>query len=253
MIYGLYLSATGVMANSHRQDVISNNLANSETVGFKRSLAMFQERATEARSRGLGPSGTDPMLELLGGGLLLSPTAVDTSQGELEQTGNPLDVAIEGEGYFMVDDHGRQRLTRDGRMLIDRTGHLVLANGQGQRVLDGEGKAIVLQLSARTEIGEDGQITQDGGPAARLGVFRPASAGRLRNEGGNLLELTDGRPPVSVQAMVRSGFVERANVDPSTELVQLMETQRMLEANANMIRYQDQTLNRLVNDVGRIG
>jgi flagellar basal-body rod protein FlgG len=58
---------------------------------------------------------------------------------------------------------------------------------------------------------------------------------------------------MAMEAMVRSGFVERANVDPSTELVQLMETQRMLEANANMIRYQDQTLSRLVNDVGRIG
>lgn len=254
MIYGLYLSATGVMANSYRQDVIANNLANSETVGFKRNLALFQERRTEARARGLGNSATDPMLERLGGGLLVSPTVVDTSQGELEQTGNPLDVAIHGEGYLMVDDHGRPRLTRDGRMMIDRGGHLVLANGEGQRVLDGAGKPIVLQLSARTEIGEDGQITQDGGPVARLGVYRPVNPGRLRNVAGNLLAIADGQPPpVAVEAAVRSGFVERANVDPSTELVQLMETQRMLEANANMIRYQDQTLGRLVNDVGRIG
>ncbi|MCC6424078.1 MAG: flagellar hook basal-body protein [Phycisphaerales bacterium] len=253
MIYGLYLSATGVMANSYRQDVIGNNLANSETVGFKRNLAMFQERSTEAKARGLWPSSTDPMLERLGGGLLLSPTMVDTSQGELEQTGNPLDVAIQGQGYLMVDDHGQQRLTRDGRMMIDRTGHLVMANGEGQRVLDGAGKPIVLQLSARTEIGDDGQISQDGQAVARLGVYRPADEGKLKNKGGNLLAIMDGRPPTAVEATVRSGFVERANVDPSTELVQLMETQRMLEANANMIRYQDQTLSRLVNDVGRIG
>jgi len=253
MIYGLYLSATGVMANSYRQDVIANNLANSETVGFKRNLALFQERQTEARARGLGNSATDPMLEKLGGGLLVSPTVVDTSQGELEQTGNALDVAIDGEGYLLVDDHGQQRLTRDGRMMIDRTGHLVLANGQGQRVLDGAGKPILLRQTARTEIGEDGQINQDGQPVARLGVYQPANPGRLRNRAGNLLEITDGQPPRAIAPMVHSGFVERANVEPSTELVQLMETQRQLEANANMIRYQDQTLGRLVNDVGRIG
>lgn len=253
MIYGLYLSATGVMANSYRQDVIANNLANSESVGFKRNLALFQERRTEARTRGLGASATDPMLERLGGGLLVSPTAVDTSQGELEQTGNPLDVAIQGEGYLMVDDNGRRRLTRDGRMMIDRTGHLVLANGEGRQVLDGAGKPIVLQLSARTEIAEDGQITQDGVPTGRLGVYQPVNPGRLRNEAGNLLAVTDGQTPRAITPMVRSGFVERANVEPSTELVQLMETQRQLEANANMIRYQDQTLSRLVNDVGRIG
>src|SRR3954454_7131920 len=88
MIYGLYLSATGVMANAHRQDVIANNLANSETVGFKRDVTSFQERLTEAQAQ-RGP--TNPLLENIGGGLLVHPTAIDFTQGELETTGNNLD------------------------------------------------------------------------------------------------------------------------------------------------------------------
>src|ERR1043165_5413396 len=122
MNYGLYLSATGVLTNSHRQDVIANNLANSETVGFKRNLALFQQRRTEADSQGAAglSDQTDPLLEKIGGGLLLSPTYVDHSQGTLEQTGQNLDVAIHGDGFFAVQDGKQTRLTRDGRFLVDQ-------------------------------------------------------------------------------------------------------------------------------------
>src|SRR3954465_15002016 len=98
MIYGLYLSATGVMASSYRQDVIANNLANSETVGFKRHLASFQQRPTESQAQGR-PDLSDEMLDHIGGGFLVSPTQVDVSQGEMETTGNNLDAAIFGQGY----------------------------------------------------------------------------------------------------------------------------------------------------------
>src|SRR5947209_3887766 len=83
MIYGLYLSATGVMTNSYRQDVIANNIANAETVGFKKDIALFQQRRTEAQERGLGPT-SNALLEKLGGGVFASPMLVDSSQGELE-------------------------------------------------------------------------------------------------------------------------------------------------------------------------
>src|SRR4051812_3979394 len=98
MIYGLYLSASGVLASSYRQDVIANNLANAETVGFKKDLATFSERAVEQQ-----PSGaSDPRWSNFTGGLWARNTNVDTTQGELESTGNSTDVAIEGRGYFMV-------------------------------------------------------------------------------------------------------------------------------------------------------
>lgn len=252
MIYGLYLSATGVLANSYRQDVIANNLANAETVGFKRDLALFHERLTASQEeRHLG-QWSDPRLENLGGGLLASPTTVDITQGELEPTGNNLDVAIEGPGFFTIDDHGEKKLTRDGRFIIDRAGQLVLSNGMDHRVLGTDGRPIALVPGIPAQIGKDGVITQGGRAVNRIGVFDVPNPAELRKQGDLLITYPDMKQIRPAPALLRSQFVERANIDPANELATLMDVQRQLEANANMIRYQDQTLSKLVNEVGKI-
>jgi flagellar basal body rod protein FlgG len=254
MLYGLYLSATGVMTNSYRQDVIANNLANSETVGFKKDLALFRERMTAAQEMRQRTGWTDPLMENIGGGTFANPTAVDISQGEIEHTGNSLDLAIDGPGYFSVDDHGQRRLTRNGQFSINRDGTLMLSNGQQQRVLDPAGRPIVLDARLRdvTTISQDGVITQDEVPVGRIGVFDVPDPVPLKKEGGTLLSYPDMKQLRPSASLLRSEFVERANVDPATELTALMDTQRQLEANANMIRYQDTTLGELVNTVGKI-
>ena len=251
MLYGLYLSATGVVTSSYKQDVVANNLANSESVGFKRDLPMFQERLTEAAAR-RQPGASNPLLEKLGGGLFASPTRFDPRQGELEMTGNALDVAIEGSGFFAVQDGGGSRLTRNGQFAVDRKGRLILANGEGQAVLDPAGKPVLLAPGLPTTIARDGTITQAGQPVGRVGFFDVPDPKRLIKQGGSLMA-HPGQSLVPGAGSLRSEFVERANIDPATELAALMETQRQLEANANMIRYQDQTLGRLVNEVGKIG
>lgn len=251
MIYGLYLSAAGVMASSYRQDVLANNIANAESVGFKRDLALFQQRPTAMTER--GENGTsNPLLESMGGGMFLNPTLVDQSQGELEQTGSSLDVAIEGDGFFAVDNDGQKSLTRDGRLAISRDGDLCLANGKGQNVLDQNGAPIHMLTGADTTIASDGVVTQNGKAVARIGLFSVADRAKLTKQGGNMLGYENAGELQQSNATIHSEFVERANVDPTTELAALMDTQRQLEANANMIRYQDQTLQRLVNDVGKI-
>src|SRR5438045_836620 len=161
MIYGLYLSAAGVLTSSYRQDVIANNLANSETVGFKKDLPLFRQRLTEAQQRRLpqggaggGPGGaTNALLEPLGGGLLAHPTVIDTSQGDLEPSGSALDVAIEGSGYFAVDDGGETRLTRAGQFALDREGNLILSNEKGQQILDNQQRPIKLTAEGGVAIG----------------------------------------------------------------------------------------------------
>ena len=254
MIYGLYLSATGVLANSHRQDVIANNLANTETVGFKRDMPVFQQQLTEAQRRRLSPNlHSNPLLERLGGGLAVAPSVVDTSPGDPEKTGNELDLAIQGSGYFAVQDRGRTVLTRDGRFLLDRHGNLALAGG-GQPVLDDKGIPIKLEASWPISIGPDGAITQKGQPAGRVGLFDVPDRSKLKKQGNLLLAYPDAKQlrPAD-NSTLRSQFVERSNAEPTRELAALLDAQRQLEANANMIRYQDQTLSRLVNDVGKIG
>ena len=259
MIYGLYLSAGGVRSSALRQDVIANNLANSETVGFKKDVALFQQRLTEAQARRLPPGGspfggaTNPLLEPIGGGLLAHPTVIDSSQGELEPTGSPLDVAINGHGYFAVDDQGQTRLTRNGRFALDREGNLILSNESGQKVLDADRQPIKLEPTGGVGFGSDGTVTQHGQPVARLGVFDVLDPSKLSKQGATLLR-PGNQDLVPAEGVTFHGeFLERANVDPAVELAALMDTQRQLEANANMIRYQDQTLSKLVNEVGKIG
>jgi flagellar basal-body rod protein FlgF len=253
MIYGLYLSAAGVMTNAYRQDVISNNLANAETIGFKRNLAGFQQRRTEAEERG-DESGTNALLENIGGGVFASPTRVDLSQGELETSSNNLDVALEGSGYFSVRDHDATRLTRDGRFMINRDRQLIMANGVGQQVLSDKGDPIVLPEGAsagNTVIGKAGEVITNGQYVSRIGVQDAADPSKLRKLGGNLIS-ADGTDLQPSAAVVHGGALERANVEPATELVELMDTQRQLEANANMIRIQDSSLQHAANEVGKI-
>jgi flagellar basal-body rod protein FlgF len=251
MNYGLYLSASGVMANSYRQDVIANNLANSETVGFKRDLALFQERRTALQERG-GAGYSDPLLENLSGGILATPTLVDTQQGDLEPTSNPLDVAIKGDGYFAVIDGKDKHLTRDGRFMMNNKGDLILSTEQGNRILDDKGKPIVLDTGAPVLISSNGDITQKGVTVARIGLYDVPDHSKFTKQGGTMLIYPDPSQLRPATGTLHSGYQERSNVDPTTELAQLMDTQRQLEANANLIKYQDTMLQRLVNDVGKI-
>lgn len=254
MIYGLYLSATGILTNSYRQDVIANNLANAETVGFKKDLALFQQRRTQAREEGAVPWRSNQLLEALGGGTLCAPTAVDNTQGDLEHTGNPLDLAVVGPGYFQVDKGGRRNLTRDGRLTINRQSRLALANDPSAEVLDGAGRPIAVDARFPVVVGDDGTINQNARAVARLGIFDVSDPNQLTKAGGTMLATPETQTlrPAGPGTVVRAQFVERANVDPATELSALMDAQRQLEANANMIRYQDQMLSKLVNEVGKI-
>jgi flagellar basal body rod protein FlgG len=253
MLYGLYLSATGVMTNAYRQDVIANNLANSETIGFKRDLALFQERQTALQERQQAGDWSDAMMENLGGGILASATEVDRHQGELDHTGNAFDMALQGDGMFAVSNGTQTQFTRDGRMMLNTNGELVMANAPSQHVLDNIGRPIKVELGRSNSVAQDGQISQNGLPVARVGVYDVPDRSKLLQQGNSLLSYPDPQTMrVDPNTLVRSEYVENSNVDPTTELAELMDTQRQLESNANMIRYQDTMLQRLVNDVGKI-
>ena len=250
MNYGLYLSAMGVLANSQRQDVIANNLANSETIGFKKDLALFKEQRTAAQLTGHRRDSND-LLEPLGGGLVPSGTTLDLSQGPIESTANPLDVAIMGDGYFAVRHGDRTMLTRAGRFQVDRNGNL--ATEAGHVVLSDQMKTIGI-APGPVDIGKDGIITQKGLTVAKLGVFSVPDPKLLMKRGANLMSYPDVERNLKPStAQLKNEALEQANCEPTTELAALMDTTRQLEANANMIRYQDQMLSRLVNDVAKIG
>lgn len=253
MIYGLWLSATGIVTNSHQLDVISNNLANVETIGFKRQMTAFRERAPEGKE---DPSRVgDRFFDRIGGGQLLAPSAFDSTQGQFEDTGRNLDLAINGDGYFMFrDDNGQDHLTRDGSVLADREGNVVLQSDPKLMLLDSKKVPVSVRgyATENLEIGEDGTISHAGEPVGQVGLFNVPDRSLLRPMGKGFFKTPASVEPDAYRGQIESGFLEKSNVDPAVELTKLMEAQRMLEANANMIRYQDQSMSRLVNDVGRI-
>jgi flagellar basal body rod protein FlgG len=251
MIYGLYLSATGVLASTYRQDVIANNLANSETIGFKKDLASFQERPVASQESTHAGSPSNDLLDNIGGGLLAMPTQIDMTQGTLVNTGSSMDAAIQGPGLFEVQSGPNLRLTRDGQFQIDSQGNLVLSNDRGQKVLGDDSKPIQLDPSQPIAIGPSGQIIQGGKNVAQLGLFDVPKPGELRKEGDGLYSYANLKSLTPSTGSIRGQTLEQSNVDPTTEMTGLMDAERQLEANMNMIRYQDATLAALVNTVGK--
>jgi len=253
MLYGIYQSAGGLQVNQYRMEVLANNLANADTVGFKRDLTVVRERRPEWLETPSGLDASEPSLAQMTGGSLVAPTVTSFAQGPVEVTDRPLDVALVGEGFFRVRADGQERYTRDGRFSVNQAGELVTAAGL-HPVLDESGAPIVVPADARgtVHIGADGQVIAGDKIVARLGVVRFEDPSLLRKTGGNLFEsLGAAAEPVEHPAL-KAGAIEKSTVDPVRTMVSLIEVSRAYEFNATMISLADATLGRAVNDVGRI-
>jgi flagellar basal-body rod protein FlgF len=245
MPYGLYISADGAQAQSQWIEAIANNLANVDTVGFKRELAVFQSRYAEAIRQGSvspGAGGIDDV----GGGVAFKETKTDFSSGPLKRTGVATDVALQNEGFFLVRKGQENYLTRAGNFRLTATGELVTA--QGHQVLSDNGTPIVIQRGAGSwEITPDGAVRQ-AGVSQNLALVRPASTQELVKTGENLFRASSQPQPVPpAQRQVASGYLEMSGVRPTLEMTALIEASRLLEANVNMMKAQDQMLGGLVN------
>jgi len=247
MIYGLYQSAAGMMVSEYRQSVIANNLANAETVGFKRDVATFAER-DPARLAGVRQGVGDRLLETLSGGVWLGRTETDFSQGSLTATQNPTDVALDGPGFFLVDKGGRRYATRDGRMRVDPHGMLISA-ADGAAMLGPGG--VPLRVDPRggaITVDEGGRIRQDGRIVGQLAVVDYADPRRLRKSGGGRFEI-EGLQPIESPARVVQGYTESSGVEAVQELVSMIEVSRAYQMNAALLALQDQTVGRLISSL----
>lgn len=255
MNYGLYLSASGVLTNMHRQDVASANLANSGTVGFKRSMAALAHRAPESEQVA-DASLSHKLLDRLGGGVFVAPTRVDLEPGQLEPTGNDFDLGIDGPGFFVVrDNDGRNTknmLTRDGRLTLSPDGHLVTTTG-GHQLLSKSGQPITLDVGEGVQVDQHGRIHQGGSVVGELNVINPPQD-QVRHAGLGLYETSDAvlKNADDSTALVRQGHVERSNVDTIREMLDLMSANRAISGSANLIRYHDSVMDRAVNVLGRV-
>lgn len=254
MSYGMEISATGALAAIHRQDALTANLANLNTVGFKPILTGTMHRQAVRQEDGLMNWPSDALLERLGGGVLAAPTRIDFSQGGLDETGNELDVAIQGEGFFVVGDPSSPSLTRDGRFTMDSGGSLVMAS-TGLPVLDGANRPIVLDpAGGPVTINTDGLIAQGGVPVATIRVADVPDRDVLKKIGQGLFAHESGHPLVLIGAdgMVRHRTVELSAVNEIDALMDITSASKSAQSNIGMIDMQNRLLDRLVNTFARI-
>ncbi len=246
MIRGLYTGASGLRLQMTRLGILGNNLANASTPGYKQdvdAVASFpQLLLSRIRDTGqsiglVGPVGT---------GAGLREETLDLRQGHLVDTAKPLDLALVGPGFFAVQTPEGVRYTRDGSFSRDSNGQLVTA--QGYPVL-GETGPITLP-DGDPVVKPDGTIAVNNQPVARLRLLDFPQGTELKKTGDNLLT-ADGATPAT-QASVSQFTLEASNFDPVNGMIDLMAASRAYETNQRLLQIQDQTLERAVNDVGRV-
>ena len=248
-MYGLYVSAAGAHVQSKRMEVISNNLANVDTVGFRRDFAVAKARYAEAIERGHMSPGSEG-IDDVGGGVRLVETLTDLHAGKYADTGNPSDLAIVdgGESFFVVAKDDKSYLTRAGNFSFDANGYLRTLGGE--YVLAQGGSPVRIPPDGpEPRFQNDGTI-QVGDVRIPLAMERPAQPGDLAKAGENLflpLGPTTATPPADRR--VATGRLETSSVKPVEEMVHMMEATRAYEANIRMIQYQDSTVGSLINRV----
>jgi flagellar basal body rod protein FlgG len=244
----MYISAEGAAAQAQRLEVIANNLANVDTAGFKQDVPTFQARFAEAIQKGYAQPANRSINDI-GGGVKLMNVATDYSTGEFKRTGNDLDFAISGKGFFHIKgDDGQQYLTRAGDFAMDTRGRLVTQNGH-RPVLDQQGSEIVLAPNVPWSVSPDGFINQ-AGTLHPLGMSEPQSLDQLTKIGNNLFKANGPIKPLELsERNVRQGFLEMSGSSPVRQMMAMIETTRAFEANSRMIQNQDSMLGSLISRV----
>ena len=297
---GLFTAATGMITEQKRTDVISNNLANAATTGYKKDIAVHAEfenmlirRVYDHEDGGtvglnvdgfntlgnLGTSSNDvtqikgfnadpfyrPAIGHLGLGDYIDEIAVDYEQGAFESTGNPLDLAIAGNGFFVIQTPNGIRYTRNGAFFKNQAG--VLQDIRGYNVLDTNNQPITIPRNVTGErivVTGDGRIYTSAGinenqrQLAQLQIVQFDNRLAIQKQGDNLFYAVadeDGNiaQPQPATGEVVQGVLEKSNTSIVSEMVELIHNHRMYEANSKAVTTQDTMLEKSVTEVGRLG
>jgi flagellar basal-body rod protein FlgF len=247
MVSGLRSAAAAMHAQGERLTVLANNLANVTAAGYKADHPEFFQLLTSPRAAGLiSPISSAAPPELPGE----VHTRTEFSTGPLRETGNPLDVALEGRGFFVVRTDAGQRLTRAGTFTRSADG--TLATPDGAAVLGVGNQPVALPEGRRVEIDERGNVNVDGAQVATLLILDAPNLEGLRKEGGTRFVAPDDLALTPAQdTTVRQGAIELSNVNPILTLVEMIDALRVYEAAQRSAHSVDETLQRAVNEVGR--
>ena len=276
MVKGLYTAYTGMINEQHRMDVLTNNLANANTNGYKKEGATAQafrdQLALKIKDYTDAPN-TARGLGIINPGVKIGEGYVDWTEGPMRETNNTFDLAIGGYGFFGVEYTNKAAnierdtagvtntmYTRDGNFTLNNEGFLVTQDGD--YVLSAEGGRIQLDPNLSTQINVLGEIVQDGEVVARVGVFDfektvypdgRISYDNLEHYGENFFIPIDGAATVDATYTIYPGFLEQSNVSVVDEMVTMIAVQRNYDTNQRMITTIDGTLDIAANQLGRLG
>lgn len=242
---GMYSAVSGNIAAMQRMDVITNNLANINTAGFKKDRMIFDSMLNSAKN-------PTPAAGTLTDAPVLSGYTIETdfSAGALKQTGNPLDLSLDGDGFFVVDTPQGKAYTRQGNFHLDGKGQLVTADGYA---VQGNGGPVTVK-GGRLEIDNKGGVFVDGSQVGTLALVDFPKPYQLQKTGSALFipsgpEATE-QPATNTN--VRQGTIEDSNVQPLMEMVNLIETSRFYEQCVKTVQSYDEMANKAANDLGKV-
>lgn len=274
MLRGIYSSTGGMISEMYRTDCLANDLANVDTTGYKRTEATFTaypmdmyHRIKDAMEQiGNMPIPRPAPIGVMGTGVMVNDTVTIFEQGKMEQTDNPTDLALNGDGFFtLVNQKGEARLTRNGSFTLDSEGKLVDHNGwslvmvptginlgRNQPLVNSEGKLadqvapLRIDTSVPFEVTGEGMVMQSGNLVGRLALAEVDKPATMLRVGHNHYALGDNQAFQTTATGVNQGYLEGSTVNPVKAMVELISAQRAYEANQKSIVSQDESLARLL-------
>ncbi len=259
---GLYIAASGGTKQFKKLNILSNNIANINTQGFKKDMLLYGEKFSVPQQAILTGTFTKDLSSLLKTDPSVSYVQVtgsltDYSQGSLVKTNNPLDVAIEGEGFFVVETPQGTKYTRNGNFHLDSIGQLV--DQKGNTLLSRDEEPIMIPFGVKQiTIHQDGLVTSesefDQVSLGQLKIVTFNNLQRLNKEGKNFYKVSDSsvKEILANDAKVLQGFTETSNANAIHEMTQMIETVRQLEAYQKIIQSIDEADDQSVNSLGRV-
>ncbi len=257
MLKGLYTAYSGMLNEQNRMDVLTNNLANSATIGFKKEGSTSQS-FKDVLAYKIKDTSENPNIGRSIGyntpGVKIGENYTDYSQGAFKETENSLDLALSGSGFFEIEFTNKAgetstKYTRDGSFTMNEQGDLVTKDGDF--VLGTNGK-IRLNPLLETSITQSGNVVQNGVTVATLQITDFEDADYLEHYGENMYQTVEGATEVDSTAKVFSGYLETSNVQVVSEMVQMIAVTRAYESNQKLIQAYDTTLDTTVNTLGRL-
>ncbi len=258
MVKGLYTAYTGMVNEQNRMDIMTNNLANATTVGFKKEGSTSQSfddvLAVKIKDSSVGLSNVQ-RIGINNPGVKIGENYTDYSQGSFRITGNTYDLALSGDGFFAIEFTNKAgetstKYTRAGQFTLNREGYLVTQ--EGDYVLDTANKRIRLDTLHDASVSSNGTITQNGARVAQIQVTDFEDYNYLEKYGETYYQAIEGADMITSDASIESGCLEMSNVQTVSEMVNMITITRAYESNQKIMQTIDNTLDIAVNQLGKL-